>query len=284
MKLWLIYRNYYEFNAQYVPESMREAGTKLNIECEIFFEDYFSFSLIDNEVRLFYKSEEIRELPTAVFCRCYNFDLMDYLEQHNVALVNSLRGMKLCKDKFKTHLVARSLGILQPKTIKVRECDYNFLVAQLGSPFVLKDNTGQKGENVYLINDERHFLEVKQNMHDFICQEFMQKANGHDIRLYVIGEQIVDAVERVAKNGDFRSNVYQGATGFRIDVPQSLKDTALKLAHTIGLSVCSVDFLKSDEEFYLCEVNGNAAFSSFLGLGYDMQNLLMEYILKTNSH
>lgn len=280
MQVWLVYRNYYENHEQFAPQSMSEAGLKWNIQCKVFFEDYFSIIITKNGVDLYYKGQKLDALPDAVFFRCYNFDVMDYFEQHNIPIVNSAQGMRLCKDKYQTHIIASTLNILQPKTIRAKSCDYHFIATELGSPFVLKENTGRKGENVFLISNEEQFLNVKSKLSDFICQKYVRQSSGHDIRLYVIGEKVIGAVERVAENNDFRSNVCLGAMARDIVVPDSVKQTALQLAHTMQLSVCSVDFLISDGQYYLCEVNGSAALSSFINLGYNMQQLIMEYISK----
>jgi len=280
MELWLIYRNYYENNNNIVPQSMCATAEKIGIKCKIFFENYFSLLVTNGELQLYYSGEKVEKLPDAVFFRCYNFDVMDYFQQHNVKLVNTLRGMKLARSKFETHKLANSLNILQPKTIRVFDCEYEFIAKQLGSPFVLKDNSGQKGENVYLIYNKEQFLASKSKCNDIICQEFIAKSKGKDVRLYIVGEQVVGAVERVSQTDDFRSNISQGGIGREISVPSDINCTAVELAKKMGLSVCCVDFLISDNDFYMDEVNGNASFTAFLELGYDMPTIIMEYISK----
>ena len=280
MELWLIYRNYYENNDNIVPQSMCVAAEKLGIKCKIFFEDYFSLIIVNNELQLYYNGKKIDKLPNVVFFRCYNFDVMDFFQRRNVLLVNTMRGMKLARNKYETHKIANSIKILQPKTIKAFNCEYDFIKQQLGLPFVLKDNNGQKGENVYLVCNEEQFLVSKSKCNDFICQEYIAESKGRDIRLYVVGERVVDAVERVAQNDDFRSNMSQGATSHKISVPSNIKSTAVELVKSMGLSVCSVDFMLSGNKYYMNEVNGNASFVAFLKLGYDMPNIIMEFISK----
>lgn len=280
MKLWLVFRNYFENNYKLVPQSMRDVGEKFNLKCEIFYEEYFSLVVVDNELQLFYKNEKIKDLPDAAFFKCYNFEVMDYLKQHKILLVNSLRGMKLSKNKYETYKLANSLQILEPKTIYSENYDYNFVSQQLGLPFVMKDNYGERGENVYLIKNEKQFLETKSKSNSLICQEFIKESKGKDIRLYVVGGKVIGSIERAAQGDEFRSNVCQGATTREVSVPNDLKRTAIKLAKKMGLSICSVDFMLSGNKYYMNEVNGNASYAAFLNLGYDMYKIVMEFISK----
>lgn len=280
MKLWLIYRNYYEHNVTTCPKAMKNAGKQFGIESKVFFMDYFSVVISNNKTELFYKNKKISKLPDAVFFRGYNFEVMDFFEKNNVLLVNSQRGMKLCRNKFETHKIASTLNILQPKTLKTANLNYEFVTKQLGKVFVMKNNTGQKGENVFLIKNKKQFLEAKSNGLDYICQSYIQESKGKDVRVYVIGNKILDCVQRVSQNGDFRSNICLGATSHRVDVPQEQKQIALKLSKKMGLSVCSVDFLQSGDKYYLCEVNGNSSFWCFTSLGYNVQKDIMQFVSK----
>ncbi len=43
-----------------------------------------------------------------------------------------------------------------------------------------------------------------------LVQEYIAEAKGCDIRCPVVGDEVVAAIERRAKEGDFRSNLHRG--------------------------------------------------------------------------
>ena len=43
-----------------------------------------------------------------------------------------------------------------------------------------------------------------------LVQEYIKEAKGCDIRCFVVGNEVVAAIERQAKEGDFRSNLHRG--------------------------------------------------------------------------
>ncbi len=280
MRMWIIYTKRYETNATYSPTMMKDAALKANIDADIYFSDYFNVVIKDNQEILFYKDKEITEYPDIAFFRCSAFELMEHLDNRKVKLVNSYKGMISVRDKFKTHQILNQLKVKQPKTISSKYPDFNLLAEELGIPFVMKDNTGLKGKNVYLIDNEEEMRNLMSSNEKikFIFQEYIKFSKGKDIRLYIVGDEVVGSITRISQTGDFRANVSLGGIGKEIKVPLKLKKEAIMIAKKLGLSICSVDYLYDENNYIFCEANGNAAFSAFIKLGYKMQDIFIEYI------
>jgi ribosomal protein S6--L-glutamate ligase len=51
-----------------------------------------------------------------------------------------------------------------------------------------------------------------------IVQEFIKEAKGADIRAFVVDGQVVGAMMRTAKEGEFRSNLHRGGTAQVIEL------------------------------------------------------------------
>ena len=77
--------------------------------------------------------------------------------------------------------------------------------------------------------------------------------------MIVIGGKSVAAMERVAQEGEFRSNVELGGKGRVITLSETYAETAEKAAQVLGLDYCGVDILET-ENGLICEVNSNAFF------------------------
>jgi len=281
MKLWILYSKYYETNAIYSPELMCKAAKEQGLEYELYYFDYFTLKLVNGIQQLFYRTERVTKLPDVVFSRGYYLELLEYLERNGCHIINSYEGMKLVKNKYETSLILKDLKIKQPKTIFIRNSDYDFLVSELGSPFIMKDNFGSQGKGVYLI-ERKEELEIILNdnpLITFIYQEYIESSRGKDVRFYVVGNKIVGVLKRISQSEDFRANVSQGGKVEPYEVTEELKNQALEIANKLNIEIGSVDFLfGKNSELIFCEANGNAAFSGFIKLNYPMQKIFMEYI------
>ena len=91
-------------------------------------------------------------------------------------------------------------------------------------------------------------------------QAYISESQGRDIRVMVVGGKTVAAMERVAQQGEFRSNIELGGEGRKIDLPPIYAETAEKAAKALRLEYCGVDLLQTKDGPILCEVNSNAFF------------------------
>lgn len=275
MKLWMIYPKGLENGKS--PYKMSTAASKFNIENEVMFSNYFN---IENNGKLYYKGKLVEEYPDIVLFRCYNYDLMGHIDSKGINIINGFKGMSAIRDKHMTHQIVDKLGFLQPKFLCDEGLDFNSIGKELNIPFVMKNNIGSKGNNVHLVYSEEQFKDIINNNPNmnFLYQEYIKESKGSDYRLYIVGDEVIGCVNRVAGNDDFRANISQGGKGLPCDVPLEIKEQSLKLAKVMGLEICSIDYLKKGEDYYFCEGNGVAAFLAFTRLGYKMQESFMKYI------
>lgn len=289
MKLWILYSKKHETTAVYSTELMMNAASKFGIEHELFYFNYFRLVIINNKETLFYKNQQVTQLPDVVFCRGYYIELIKYLEKNGVKIINSAFGMQSVKNKYETHVQLTKINVSQPKTMFANFAAYQDIVNMLGSPFVMKDNLGSKGNNVYLVKSEQEFNEIKTEHEttriDFIYQEYIASSKGRDIRVYVVGDTVVGAIKRVSENeADFRANLSQGGSAHVFELSEELKKLSIEICKTLKLEIAGLDFLfDENNQPIFCEANGNAAFSGFVKFGYKMQEIFMQYIAKTYS-
>ena len=275
--LWIIYPKRCEVKEKiHMPKYMCECADDNNIPHALFFHEYFE---IKNNT-LFYNGTKIDLLPSVALFRCYNQLLMQFLENNGVHVINNATSAYTSKDKFKTYAIAEELKITKPQTHIAQNHTFEELASRLSLPFVLKDNFGMQGKNVYLINSKAEFEKIIQENPSitFIAQTFIKKSEGKDVRLYVVGDSVVSSIMRISKAGDFRANISQGGTSELFDVPDFIKTQSIKLAQKIGLEICSVDYLFDGKNYIFCESNSNAGFSAFFAHDIDMPKHFMKHI------
>ena len=218
------------------------------------------------------------------------------LEQKGFRLFNSASSVENCDDKVLTYFALKNAGVRMAKTIPAPLCytpnataDESFLqkVAQeISYPIVVKKSYGSFGAGVRLAKDCSQLKEIANEfLHEPHCyQQFFAESAGKDIRVIVIGGKAVAAMERVAKEGEFRSNIELGGEGKRVELSQAYAQTAEKAAVALGLDYCGVDLLETEEGAVVCEVNSNAFFEGLeKTTGVNVAQQYAKHILTTIS-
>ena len=130
-----------------------------------------------------------------------------------------------------------------------------------GAPLVVKLVEGTQGIGVVLAETRQAAESVIDafrglNAH-ILVQEYIKEAKGRDIRCFVVGNEVVAAIERQAKEGDFRSNLHRGGVARVADISDREREIAVKAAQTLGLDVAGVDLLRATRGPLVMEVNAS---------------------------
>ncbi|MCU8646551.1 30S ribosomal protein S6--L-glutamate ligase, partial [Escherichia coli] len=130
-----------------------------------------------------------------------------------------------------------------------------------GAPLVVKLVEGTQGIGVVLAETRQAAESVIDafrglNAH-ILVQEYIKEAKGRDIRCLVVGDEVVAAIERRAKEGDFRSNLHRGGAASIACITEREREIALKAARTMALDVAGVDILRAERGPLVMEVNAS---------------------------
>lgn len=167
------------------------------------------------------------------------------------------------RDKLRSLQLLSRKGIGLPLTSFAHHVDNTRDLINLvgGAPLVVKLLEGTQGKGVVLAETFKAaesvidaFRELRAN---FLVQEFIKEAGGSDVRCLVIGGKVVAAMERRAKDGEFRSNLHRGGTAALTRLTSAERATAVKAAQTMGLNVAGVDLLRSAHGPLVMEVNSS---------------------------
>jgi ribosomal protein S6--L-glutamate ligase len=154
-----------------------------------------------------------------------------------------------------------------------------------GSPLVIKLLEGTQGMGVVLAETDKAsesvieaFRELKAN---FIVQEFIKEAGGADIRCFVIGERVVAAMQRKAREGEFRSNLHRGGSASLIRITPEERSTAVRSARIMGLNVAGVDILRAKHGPVVMEVNSSPGLEGIeRATEKDVAGMIIQFIEK----
>ncbi len=90
---------------------------------------------------------------------------------------------------------------------------------------------------------------------DYVIQPFITESAGNDVRVIVVGGEVVAAMKRTAQAGEFRSNIHRGGRGQPIKLHSEYIETAIRATEAMGLEIAGVDLLQTATGPVLLEVN-----------------------------
>lgn len=217
--------------------------------------------------------------------------LAQMLQQEGFPVFNSAEAIEICDDKALTYIKLKNTDIKMPKTFiapmtfSKEYPDYAFLMQveeQLGYPMVIKESKGSFGEQVYLVKNHGEALEQIKNIghHEFIMQEYVKESSGRDIRINVVGDRAVTAMERTNEN-DFRANITNGGSMKAYTPTEQEQEMAIKVCRYLKLDFAGVDILFGENKVpLLCEVNSNAHFKNIFDCtGVNVADAIIDYII-----
>lgn len=206
------------------------------------------------------------------------------------AVFNSSDAIAKCDDKLLMHQALTNSGIPTPNTMIgpfaffKNELDLNHykgVVDLLGEDFIIKEACGSFGMQVYMINSFEQYISKINELGNkrFLMQENIKSSRGRDLRINIIGDKIIGAMERI-NTTDFRANITLGGSGRPVEINEKQREIALKAHKCLGLDFSGVDLLYDEnEDPILCEVNSNVNYISYEDVsGLNISKLLLEYI------
>lgn len=167
------------------------------------------------------------------------------------------------RDKLRSLQILSRAGLGLPKTIFM---DYSAdaedsIDAVGGAPVIIKLLEGTQGLGVVLAENKKAAQSVIEAFHGvharIIIQEFVKEAKGADIRAFIVDGEVVGAMRRQAKDGEFRSNLHRGGVAEVIKLSRTEKHAAITAAKKVGLSIAGVDMLPSKRGPLIIEVNSS---------------------------
>lgn len=190
----------------------------------------------------------------------------------------SYHNYKCVQDKIKQTALFDLLEIPHPKTRvfygKRQEdkiCDY------FSFPFIAKIPRGSAmGRGVYLIQNREDLSAYCSLTHAKYIQKYLPI--DRDVRVVVIGKQVVHAYWRIASPGEFRSNVALGATISLDSVPQRILNLALDTARLCRWDDVGIDIVEHADKAYVLEANMKYGKEGFRAAGIDYIKLMEDMI------
>ncbi|WP_321528119.1 30S ribosomal protein S6--L-glutamate ligase [Sedimenticola selenatireducens] len=217
----------------------------------------------------------------------YGTAVLRQFEMMGVYPLNESVAITRARDKLRSAQLLARKGIGLPVTgFAHSPDDINDLLTQVGgAPVVIKLLEGTQGIGVVLAETHKAaesviqaFMGLKANI---MVQEFIGESKGSDLRCLVIGDKVVAAMKRQAREGEFRSNLHRGGSATLVRITPEERSTAVRAARVMGLNVCGVDLLRSNHGPVVMEVNSSPGLEGIENAtNKDIANTIIEFIEK----
>jgi RimK family alpha-L-glutamate ligase len=282
-KCWVIYNGSLrsdKFRDQ--AELVRDAAERARLDATI----------LKNYEVLMALDEKLNVRPDFVVFLDKDILLATYLKNVGIPVFNDPEVIETCDNKAKQYIQLAKNNIPMPDTIIAPKVYPNFTIEgsdyyekvfeKLGLPMIIKEGHGSFGMKVYLIETKEDFYAKVDELRgvDYVFQRFIATSRGRDIRVNIVGGEVVAAMHRSSET-DFRANITNGGVASIIELTPEQKKLAIRAADAVGAEFAGVDLLFGDNEAPLvCEVNAAAHIRNIYNVtGINVADKMIEYIL-----
>lgn len=273
------------YSVRRLRETARERGHEV---VTIRFPECF-VEIEQNKPAVYYRGNSLYDLDAIIprilpGLSAYGAAIVRQFEMMGVYTTSKSIAITRTRDKLRSLQVLSKAGIGIPRTIFSRETgEVDDLIEHIGLPMIIKLASGTQGNGVVLAETKKAARSVIQafyvNDTSFLMQEYVEEAEGSDIRAFIVGNKIVASMKRQSLDDDFRSNIHQGGLGTSVRLSDEEKKTALKAAKAMGLHISGVDIVRSERGPLVLEVNSAPGLEGIESVtGRDIASQIIEYV------
>lgn len=238
---WLIYsKQDIKRNKSYIEWFIEEAE-KQQVKLTLLVRENMQVGLQEGKIYLTYQNENV-SLPDFAVVRTVEPLLNMHLESLGLRVFNPFEVSDLCNHKMKTYYAMTKLNVPIMNTMMVKR-NHLTEIPPSPYPFVIKESTGRGGGQVHFIEKEEDWKEIYNNFttEDLVLQNTdVQK--GKDLRVFVIGKEIISAVLRV-NEGSFHANYSLGGSARKYELNDDEKQLINKIVQAYPFDLVGIDFL-----------------------------------------
>jgi len=215
----------------------------------------------------------------------YGCAVVRQFEMMNVFSTVSSDAIIRSRDKLRSFQHLSKAGVDMPKTVFTNYSrDIDKVIAQVGGiPVVIKLLEGTQGIGVVLAESKNAAESVLEAFNGLearaLVQEYIAEAKGADLRALIVDGQVVGAMKRQGKEGEFRSNLHRGGTYELYKLDENEIKLAIKAARKLKLPICGVDILQSNRGPLVMEVNSTPGLEGIeVASGKNIAKSIITYI------
>lgn len=228
-----------------------------------------SVKLGDGEPKIFLGEEDVTHEFDAIIPRIgtkvtrHGAAIVKQFEMNGVFSTARSLGITRARNKVRTLQIMARKGIPIPQTLfSINPNNIGEQIRLLGGPpVIIKIQEGTQGLGVILAESKKSAKSIIDTFYkmdaSILLQQYIEEANGEDIRIIVVGSKVVASMKRTSELDEFRSNVHRGGQTEAVKITPNERSIALNATKYLGLGVAGVDLMRSKNGPVLLEVNAS---------------------------
>jgi len=229
--------------------------------------------VLDNEVDAIYEKKSLSRLDAAVprigrSLTQLGVMLLKQFELMKIPSTLSIQGLTTARNKYLTLQALHGSGVRIPESVLIASRNKTGEPTEyLSPPLVMKLLSGTQGVGVMRVRDVKEagpIIDTLSELDQMICLQKFLPNPGEDIRVFLVGGEIVAAMKRRAPPNEWRSNIHMGGVGIAHKPTAQEREVAVKAAEAVGVEIAGVDLITVDNQPYVIEVNASPGFRGLL--------------------
>jgi len=193
----------------------------------------------------------------------YGLSVVSHLELMRIPVLNGAYGIAASRNKMRSLQLLAAAGIRVPRTVMASDPSGLKEMVRLvgGVPVLVKLLSANEKSGVMLCESLQSLeaaleaiLGLGQNI---VVQQYVRGAKGRDLRVLVVGGEVVASLRRSPPVGRFSRSLRRGAQFERAELPPAYGRVAVEAARVLRLEVCAVDMLDVKGRLLVFEVNSS---------------------------
>jgi len=215
----------------------------------------------------------------------FKFDLLRQFETQGIPVMNSPTAIQNAANKFFSFYLFKHAHLPIPRTTITSELDVALKTVKTFECAIVKPIFGSQGKGIIKLDGSQPDLKLKLtellNERDVLyLQEFVPNP-GRDVRVFVVGEEALGAIYRVAISGSFLSNLSQGGRPVKCELTEEMKELAIRATKAVGADFAGVDLIEGEEGLLVLEVNGTPSGKGInQACGIDVTEKIVDLLLE----
>ncbi len=249
---WIIYyRDSAVYNKNYIQFYLEE-GERLGIKIKLLLVEELVFGVRAGRCFITYGGQEL-EKPDFAICRSIYPLLSRQLEAMGIRVFNNSMVSEICNDKARTYQYLAKTGIRMVDTCFYRNFQIDEVLKSARKPVVIKAVDGHGGNQVFLYEGEEKeeasssaaLIRKGLGSSDVVAQP-LTGSRHQDLRVYVLGREVVASVLRTAKEG-FKSNFSLGGEVELYPLQQAELAIVDRITAEFDFGLVGIDFIIGEE-------------------------------------
>lgn len=193
----------------------------------------------------------------------YGLAVVNQLELMGVPVLNGAYGIAASRNKMRSLQLLAAAGVRVPRTVMASNpSGLRDMVKLVGGVPVLVKLLSANERSGVMICESLQSLEAALEAilglgQNIVVQQYLRGARGRDLRVLVVGGEVVAAMRRSPPVGRISRDLRRGAQFEKAELPASYARAAVAAARVMRLEVCAVDMLDVKGRPRVFEVNSS---------------------------